>query len=100
MVGCESRKNLVEVFRRQAESMVQASVPNWAALPKWCAKSILLRLKRLRPLRTESRSRIPLPTACSPYTNNLARACTQHERSEEHTSELQSQSNLVCRLLL
>src|SRR2546427_9533886 len=25
---------------------------------------------------------------------------TQRERSEEHTSELQSQSNLVCRLLL
>src|SRR2546430_6532866 len=24
----------------------------------------------------------------------------QHDRSEEHTSELQSQSNLVCRLLL
>src|SRR2546430_17127567 len=24
----------------------------------------------------------------------------QHSRSEEHTSELQSQSNLVCRLLL
>src|SRR2546430_13019840 len=24
----------------------------------------------------------------------------QHKRSEEHTSELQSQSNLVCRLLL
>src|SRR3989475_8534528 len=26
--------------------------------------------------------------------------CEQVERSEEHTSELQSQSNLVCRLLL
>src|SRR2546430_6247555 len=26
--------------------------------------------------------------------------CGQHRRSEEHTSELQSQSNLVCRLLL
>src|SRR2546430_7011771 len=25
---------------------------------------------------------------------------SMHERSEEHTSELQSQSNLVCRLLL
>src|SRR5688572_32729634 len=25
---------------------------------------------------------------------------TEHGRSEEHTSELQSQSNLVCRLLL
>src|SRR5688572_30899051 len=31
-----------------------------------------------------------------------ARAATAHDdvRSEEHTSELQSQSNLVCRLLL
>src|SRR5256886_3139211 len=29
-----------------------------------------------------------------------ARAARQHRRSEEHTSELQSQSNLVCRLLL
>src|SRR2546430_17047622 len=26
--------------------------------------------------------------------------CAVHDRSEEHTSELQSQSNLVCRLLL
>src|SRR2546430_10705483 len=26
--------------------------------------------------------------------------CLAHPRSEEHTSELQSQSNLVCRLLL
>src|SRR2546430_3368872 len=26
--------------------------------------------------------------------------CGLHRRSEEHTSELQSQSNLVCRLLL
>src|SRR2546430_13727369 len=29
-----------------------------------------------------------------------ARPLVQHQRSEEHTSELQSQSNLVCRLLL
>src|SRR2546430_10321840 len=28
------------------------------------------------------------------------RRALRHERSEEHTSELQSQSNLVCRLLL
>src|SRR2546430_9289021 len=27
-------------------------------------------------------------------------ALPRHDRSEEHTSELQSQSNLVCRLLL
>src|SRR2546430_17665943 len=29
-----------------------------------------------------------------------SRSHTPHSRSEEHTSELQSQSNLVCRLLL
>src|SRR2546430_10411135 len=29
-----------------------------------------------------------------------ARGGARHDRSEEHTSELQSQSNLVCRLLL
>src|SRR2546427_8171108 len=29
-----------------------------------------------------------------------AEAVLEHVRSEEHTSELQSQSNLVCRLLL
>src|SRR5205085_12437680 len=28
------------------------------------------------------------------------KAATRYDRSEEHTSELQSQSNLVCRLLL
>src|SRR5205085_12165717 len=30
----------------------------------------------------------------------LESGCTEYVRSEEHTSELQSQSNLVCRLLL
>src|SRR2546427_12529690 len=33
---------------------------------------------------------------CSSQSGNPA----EHGRSEEHTSELQSQSNLVCRLLL
>src|SRR2546430_9912170 len=32
--------------------------------------------------------------------SNLARLGWKKRRSEEHTSELQSQSNLVCRLLL
>src|SRR2546427_6888802 len=31
---------------------------------------------------------------------DVARAAAHGDRSEEHTSELQSQSNLVCRLLL
>src|SRR2546430_6957397 len=40
-------------------------------------------------------------TACTSYSwrPRTAKAAV-HVRSEEHTSELQSQSNLVCRLLL
>src|SRR2546430_13354363 len=39
----------------------------------------------------------PLERGSTPTRNSLGRKC---RRSEEHTSELQSQSNLVCRLLL
>src|SRR2546427_12799464 len=35
-----------------------------------------------------------------PTQHQAARVLGDRERSEEHTSELQSQSNLVCRLLL
>src|SRR5256886_3906717 len=36
----------------------------------------------------------------SPHADRARRAASRRLRSEEHTSELQSQSNLVCRLLL
>src|SRR2546430_10464009 len=36
----------------------------------------------------------------SPSQSEVHREIRGHTRSEEHTSELQSQSNLVCRLLL
>src|SRR2546430_10116403 len=38
--------------------------------------------------------------APSPELDELLEHDQRHSRSEEHTSELQSQSNLVCRLLL
>src|SRR5205085_5586257 len=38
--------------------------------------------------------------ACPPTLTSRPRLCISLIRSEEHTSELQSQSNLVCRLLL
>src|SRR2546430_1212567 len=47
-----------------------------------------------------------LPGACGVGGDHVRRYCTAFtmskigRRSEEHTSELQSQSNLVCRLLL
>src|SRR5688572_31398885 len=39
-------------------------------------------------------------SVCWFYTPNETAGSTGSARSEEHTSELQSQSNLVCRLLL
>src|SRR5688572_31276561 len=57
--------------------------------------------------RRQSPSRGPAPSSASPpqfgadLRSELVRqARRQRLRSEEHTSELQSQSNLVCRLLL
>src|SRR2546430_9343932 len=47
---------------------------------------------------SSSASRTASKPACAPATRS--RASAVRDRSEEHTSELQSQSNLVCRLLL
>src|SRR5205085_3241612 len=44
--------------------------------------------------------RLPVTHRRSTRTTNLLERLFGEERSEEHTSELQSQSNLVCRLLL
>src|SRR2546430_8950631 len=41
-----------------------------------------------------------LPRSALLSVVNSRIACSRPSRSEEHTSELQSQSNLVCRLLL
>src|SRR5688572_32241435 len=40
------------------------------------------------------------PRQICPPSRGLSSAIPTESRSEEHTSELQSQSNLVCRLLL
>src|SRR2546430_5497507 len=56
----------------------------------------------LFPYTTLFRSIRALPTTTPSASRAVARACAGvlMPRSEEHTSELQSQSNLVCRLLL
>src|ERR1019366_1347417 len=44
----------------------------------------------------------PISLCCKPYKGTIADCALEHGvgRSEEHTSELQSLTNLVCRLLL
>src|SRR2546430_7693208 len=46
------------------------------------------------------RSTLRRPSTPTDWELRLADGVTHDARSEEHTSELQSQSNLVCRLLL
>src|SRR2546426_1520244 len=73
-------------------------------------------LFRSRATRSSSRRRsAPRPTAASSWASaasqlretgrsrgqsSYGKGCWLHSRSEEHTSELQSPCNLVCRLLL
>src|SRR2546430_11962058 len=51
-----------------------------------------------RPLHRELR--LPLRHHAQHYAMGIDQVVPRRLRSEEHTSELQSQSNLVCRLLL
>src|SRR2546427_7716960 len=55
------------------------------------------------PPRAPSSGRSPPPSSSRPryrWRSSPASSARRSCRSEEHTSELQSQSNLVCRLLL
>src|SRR5688572_31735378 len=54
----------------------------------------------LFPYTTLFRSAPPSNMPCTLTISGMLRARAKRARSEEHTSELQSQSNLVCRLLL
>src|SRR2546421_7514890 len=47
-----------------------------------------------------ARGAIPMPSSTPSSTSRSMRTRTASTRSEEHTSELQSRSDLVCRLLL
>src|SRR2546430_17215011 len=58
----------------------------------------LFRSWKVRRAPTSSRCR--MPRRLRVWHCRMRRRAARSERSEEHTSELQSQSNLVCRLLL
>src|SRR2546427_3956032 len=66
--------------------------PNWTRPPPSAPRC------RISPDSSWATSRSLAPAAS--FANVAAIAASVMSRSEEHTSELQSQSNLVCRLLL
>src|SRR2546427_3032006 len=53
-----------------------------------------------RPKRARTAGTSMRPRSRRPRWKRCTGSCCCRRRSEEHTSELQSQSNLVCRLLL
>src|SRR5260370_6490162 len=70
------------------------STPITSAAPHWAASCVC------RPL-PQPHSRTTLSLKNSGVTGAIQpRNCCPYFRSEEHTSELQSHLNLVCRLLL
>src|SRR2546427_8927335 len=80
------------MIRRPPRSTLFPYTTLFRSLRPSCASTTARSIRQATPARTTSRkSRCTTSARCpSP--------CRQ--RSEEHTSELQSQSNLVCRLLL
>src|SRR5438093_3767503 len=76
--------------RRRARSQSRTSTPSTRTRPR-CAS-----YERLR-----SRAIVDLPSPVGPTSATRSPGATLSEQgSEEHTSELQSLTNLVCRLLL
>src|SRR5688572_31524992 len=57
-------------------------------------------LRRRREARDAAAARVGLADGVEDGVVLVERLVLEEHRSEEHTSELQSQSNLVCRLLL
>src|SRR5205085_12500088 len=68
------------------------------ALPISTARGVHTTAVRLRD--PDNLAPLPIPAPLGPVTGAPPGKVSEAERSEEHTSELQSQSNLVCRLLL
>src|SRR5690625_6133322 len=91
---------------------VLTAVPTLGASPEPCRRPSTSTASPRRGSRVRAWSSRTRPrTGCTPRssaplslrTNRIPRAneeTEQHDRSEEHTSELQSRGHLVCRLLL
>src|SRR2546430_5980052 len=92
--------------------MMRSCSATWCTEAVWSRLATRLRCVSITPLGnpvvpleygSTARSRAGsagLREAASQLSSSAAKGVAPGARSEEHTSELQSQSNLVCRLLL
>src|SRR2546427_7887715 len=79
------------LFRSRCR-LERSSVPA-CSLPKIAGRKLWAQIHGAAAVQRAAPERVPPQTCASPDARD-------RPRSEEHTSELQSQSNLVCRLLL
>src|SRR2546427_11851191 len=97
------RAAIPPTWRASARSAELGEIDLWCAPPHPALERIYgaAAVPRRRTWSNQFRTTVscsPLPLFCSRTIRN--RPPSGDTRSEEHTSELQSQSNLVCRLLL
>src|SRR2546430_11276441 len=86
-----------------AIAFMRSSLPTSSTMNAWRAgmSNALTTPKNTASTMTCHVVTLPVHTStASASASSICRACVHTMRSEEHTSELQSQSNLVCRLLL
>src|SRR2546430_6300054 len=93
------------MIRRPPRSTLFPYTTLFRSRPMTPSKSSSEGSRRLRMIKVAAISRVSNTGDASATCSALVRAQAQERfaedpRSEEHTSELQSQSNLVCRLLL
>src|SRR2546430_6942854 len=84
-------------------SLAKHTLRAWNALDTYLTTSAVLTAVWTNGASTSAysdRTTAAVPGSTHPTRVNGGRAKSRSARSEEHTSELQSQSNLVCRLLL
>src|SRR5690606_41034455 len=108
LFGCTGKPVMLDT-RRDVLRMCSVTIPVSTWNTSWrvrkamtISSSAALPARSPRPLMVHSTWRAPAVTAASELATASPRSlwqCTE-KRSEEHTSELQSRENLVCRLLL
>src|SRR5690606_40879155 len=101
---CDAARRPLHSFpTRRSSDLMPAPEPDLAALADDPIRDDLLGLvfTACHPsLPTDARVALTLKVVGGLSTDEIARTFLVSRRSEEHTSELQSRENLVCRLLL
>src|SRR2546430_8466458 len=103
MGGLAKGLAVIRAFSRDHAALSLSDIARSARIPAATARRCLLTLEELGYVTRSARDFLLRPKVLelgAAYLESMNIEQITKNRSEEHTSELQSQSNLVCRLLL